>query len=389
MNICFVTDIYPPDTVGGPGEVVYNLQRYFLSQGISATVFTSGSNAPNYPKTIRAFGGKKLFHAVSPLYYKKIKRSHFDIYNFHGLSGMGLAPILYSQKHKIITTLHSEELTEDRATKLVSIKDVVVAKPSIGEWAAKYLFGSIKLLGTYIDIAVSDQVIAVSQKTKDDFLRQKQISRNKISVIHNGVDSEKFSPKVSGSKIRETYSLINSLVILAVGGNIILKGIIFALYALHDVLKYYPNTKLIIIGVNGRNRERLNLVIENLNIKKEVIIVGKVPNSLMPPFYSAANVVLIPSLSENFPVVALEALSSGKPVLASRVGGIPELVNNNENGFLVSPGNVEQIVEALLHLLENASLRDRMGRSGRKLVEEKFDWSKIGQLYLKEFEKMN
>ena len=108
----------------------------------------------------------------------------------------------------------------------------------------------------------------------------------------------------------------------------------------------------------------------------------------MPIYYSSSDVVVLPSLSENFPVVALEAMSSGKPVIASRVGGIPELVSNNKNGILVSPGNVEQMVEALLRLLENPSLRNRMGDMGRKIVEEKFDWKKIGQLYLTEFEKL-
>jgi glycosyltransferase involved in cell wall biosynthesis len=146
--------------------------------------------------------------------------------------------------------------------------------------------------------------------------------------------------------------------------------------------------KLIVIGVHEKNRERLFLIIKNLGIIDNVILIGRVPNYAMPIYYSSSDIVLLPSLSENFPVVALEAMSSGKPIIASRVGGIPELVSNNENGILVSPGNVEQLVGALLRLLENQSLRNRLGNMGRKLVEEEYDWKKIGQLYLKEFQKI-
>jgi glycosyltransferase involved in cell wall biosynthesis len=239
-----------------------------------------------------------------------------------------------------------------------------------------------------MELAVSDRIIAVSEKTKEDFLRQHQISKDKISVIYNGVDCEKFNPKISGDIIRKTYSLGDSPVILTIGGNILLKGTIYAFFALSKIEKVLPKVKLIVIGVHEKNRERLYPILKNLGILDNVIFVGRVPNYEMPKYYSSSDVVLLPSLSENFPVVALEAMSSGKPVIASRVGGIPELVSNNEDGILVSPGNVEQLVEALLRLLENPQLRNRMGDMGRKLVEEKYNWKKIGQLYLKEFEKL-
>jgi glycosyltransferase involved in cell wall biosynthesis len=149
MKVCFVTDIYPPDFVGGPGEVVFNLQKYFLEQGVEAYVFTCGRDDKHYPNTIRTYGGKRLFHAISPLYFKNIKRAHFDVINFHGLSGMGIAPFMFFDKQsKVITTLHSEELTEGRATKTVKLAGAVIAKPSLEEWGVKYFFGSIKLLGT-------------------------------------------------------------------------------------------------------------------------------------------------------------------------------------------------------------------------------------------------
>jgi glycosyltransferase involved in cell wall biosynthesis len=388
MKVCLVTNIFPPDFVGGPGEVVYNLQKYLLEQGIETYVFTCGSDDKRYPKTIRTYGGKQLFPAISPLYFKDINRFHFDILNFHAESGMGIAPLMFLKRSsKIITTLHSEVLIESKSTKPVEILGLVVEKPSHKEWITKNFLSLIKLTGIYMELAVSDRIIAVSEKTKEDFLRQHQISKDKITVIHNGVDCEKFSPNISGESIRTTYSLGDSPLILTIGGNILLKGTIFALFALSKIVKVLPKVKLIVIGVDEKNIERLYPIIKNLGILDNVILLGCIPNYEMPLYYSSSDLVLLPSLSENFPVVALEAMSSGKPVIASRVGGIPELVSNNANGILVSPGNVEELVEALLRLLENKTLRNRLGNMGRKLVEEKYDWKKIGQQYLKEFQK--
>jgi glycosyltransferase involved in cell wall biosynthesis len=389
MKVCLVTNIFPPDFIGGPGEVVYNLQKYLIEEGIETYVFTCGSNDKRYPKTIRTYGSKQLFPAISPLYFKAINKFHFDIMNFHAESGMGIAPLIFLKRSsKIVTTLHSEVLIESKSTKPVKISGLVIEKPSPKEWITKNFLSLIKLTGTYMELAVSDRIIVVSKKTKEDFLRQHQIAKDKITVIHNGVDCEKFSPKISGESVRSTYSLGDSPLILTVGGNILLKGTIFALFALSKIVKVFPKVKLIVIGVHEKNRERLFLIIKNLGIIDNVILIGRVPNYAMPIYYSSSDIVLLPSLSENFPVVALEAMSSGKPIIASRVGGIPELVSNNENGILVSPGNVEQLVGALLRLLENQSLRNRLGNMGRKLVEEEYDWKKIGQLYLKEFQKI-
>ena len=358
MKVCLVTNIFPPDFVGGPGEVVYNLQKYLLEQGIETYVFTCGSNDKRYPKTIRTYGSKQLFPAISPLYFKTINRFHFDIMNFHAESGMGIAPLMFLKRSaKIITTLHSEVLTESKSTKPVKISDIVIEKPSTKELVTKNFLSLIKLTGIYMELAVSDRIIAVSEKTKEDFLRQRQISKDKITVIHNGVDCEKFSPNISGESIRTAYSLGDSPLILTIGGNILLKGTIFALFALSKIVQVLPDVKLIVVGVDEKNIERLYPIIKNLGIQDNVILIGRIPNYKMPLFYASSDLVLLPSLSENFPVVALEAMSSGKPVIASRVGGIPELVRHNENGILVSPGNVEQLVEALLQLLENQSLR--------------------------------
>jgi glycosyltransferase involved in cell wall biosynthesis len=390
VKVCFVTNIYPPTSSGGPGEVVYNLQKYFLEHGVEAFVFTCGAYDQRYPNTIRTGFGKRLFFPLSPFYYfKQIQKMHFDILNFHLESGMCLAPFLFLRtKPKIVTTLHSEYLIEANATRSLAVDGLSIARPSVDEWLVKYGLVPIKLVGTYLDIKVSDRVIAVSEKTREYYLNQHQIPKEKVSIIYNGVDIEKFSPKISGEQIKKKYSIGNSKLILAVSSGTVLKGIVFVFLALKEIVKEIPSVKLMVIGIEDKYQEQMSSTINRLQIQKNVILVGRVPNSEMPQYYASSDVVVLPSLHENFPVVALEAISSGKPVIASRVGGIPELISNNENGILVSPGDIEQMVEALFRLLENSSLGNRMGYVGRKMAEEEFDWKKIGQLYLTEFEKL-
>lgn len=390
MKVCFVTNIYPPASIGGPGEVVYNLQKFFLEQGTEAFVFTCGKSSERYPHTITTYGGKRTFPVLSPFYYiKNLRRIQFDIMNFHFESGMGIAPFLFfARKPKVITTLHSEPLTESKATKSIIIDGSVVNTPSLEEWVVKYLFVPIKLVGTYLDIAVSERVIAVSNETKANYLRQKQIPEEKISVIHNGVDSEKFSPQICGNSIREAYKLGDSPLILTVGSGIVLKGVVFVFYALSKIVKIFPKVKLMVIGIETKYKERMLSILNSLGIRDNVILVDRIPNYEMPRYYAASDIVMLSSLSENFPMVALEAMSSGKPLVASRVGGIPEVVEDNKNGILIDPANVAQMVEGLLRLLENSSLRNALGHGGRRIVEERFDWKRIGQLYLREFEKL-
>lgn len=359
MKICFVTGIYPPTYLGGLGEVVYNLQKYFLECGEEAYVFTCGTHDRRYPNTMRTRCGKRLFPLLSPFYYfKEIRKMQFDILSIHLESGMGIAPLMFfRRKPKIVTTLHSEYLAEAKVVRSITLGSLVIAKPSLEERLAKYFFTPIKLAGTYLDIKVSDRIIAVSEKTKETYLRQHQIPEEKISVIYNGVDSQKFNPKISGGMIREKYSIDTSPVILVVGRGIIAKGTLFVFFALKEIVKVMPNVKLMIVGSEAKYREQMISIIRNLEIQENVILVERVPNYEMPYYYSSSDVVVLPSLLENFPIVALEALSSGKPVIASRVGGIPEIVKDNENGILVDPANVDQMVEALLYLLENSSDR--------------------------------
>jgi len=107
-----------------------------------------------------------------------------------------------------------------------------------------------------------------------------------------------------------------------------------------------------------------------------VKFVGLVPNEDLPRWYQEADLVVLPSVYETFGIPLIEAMASGTPVLASRTGGIPEVIEDARTGLLVEPGNVDQLAEGIRRLLRNSALRRQMGQAGRKRVTEKFSYEK-------------
>lgn len=151
--------------------------------------------------------------------------------------------------------------------------------------------------------------------------------------------------------------------ILFVGRNDQVKGVRYLIEAFDKIRQEFPDFKLVLVG-DGLPEGKLSL--------------GEV-RSRMKDCYC----LILPSLSEGLPRVVMEAMALGKPVIASRVGGIPELVKDGESGFLVEPRNSEQLAGKLRILLSNKNLAVGMGRKGRELVQNRFSNEKYIENYLK------
>lgn len=133
--------------------------------------------------------------------------------------------------------------------------------------------------------------------------------------------------------------------------------------------------RLLLAG-EGTQRDTLAALIAELGLQEEVSLLGTVPHARMPAFLSSLSVFAMPSFSESFGVAAVEAAACGLPVVASRVGGVGEVVLDGETGLLVPPGDAVALADALGRLLDDPSLRARMGEAGRAHVQECFDWSR-------------
>jgi L-malate glycosyltransferase len=136
-----------------------------------------------------------------------------------------------------------------------------------------------------------------------------------------------------------------------------------------------PDLLLTMAGRGEYTKELLRLVIA-LKLKDSVEFIGYVPNDSIYKFLVAHHIMVMPSLQEAFGVAALEAGACGRPVIATRVGGVPEIVLNNRTGLLVPPNDVEALAEAIVTMAKDEEMRRSMGRAGYEFVRDNYSWEK-------------
>jgi glycosyltransferase involved in cell wall biosynthesis len=185
-----------------------------------------------------------------------------------------------------------------------------------------------------------------------------------IEVIPFGIYTDVFSR--SGENRRKGNELILGFV-----KHLEAKyGVHYLLQAMPAVLEKFPTTRLLLIG-SGELEDELKKLASELEISAQIQFVGHIPNEKLPAYLEQMDVFVMPSL--------VEAQAMQIPVVASRVGGIPEAVSDGITGILVPPMDSEAIASAIKKLLASAELRRNMGREGRNFVIEKYEWDKCAQ----------
>jgi glycosyltransferase involved in cell wall biosynthesis len=204
------------------------------------------------------------------------------------------------------------------------------------------------------------------------------IPESRIATIPGAVDPERFSPTgpvdLAASRLRRP----DSKVVLFCGRLSRLKGCEQLVDAARDI-----DAEVFVLG-DGPEREPL---MRRAADNDRVHFVGYVREPLLQQFYRRADIQVVPSVAdEAFGLVCVEAMASGTPVVATAVGGIPEVVVDGDCGLLVEPGSAPAIAGAVNHLLHRPMLRRRMGRRARRLVEERFTWDVIAGTFTRAME---
>lgn len=224
-------------------------------------------------------------------------------------------------------------------------------------------------IGKYL-LKHADRVIAVSNAAARAFKDIKNKSE-KLVVINNSVDLNNFKP--SGDVRGKLNISKNELVVGIVGQISRLKGHDVFLNAASIVLKKNKKIKFLIVGEVRRERaqELCEELINRLNIREHVVFTGYRQD--IANIMSAIDILAFPTLKESFGRSAIEAMAHAKPVVASNVGGVPEIVIDGQTGILVFPGDAEALANGLLKLINDKIKREDMGNEGFMVVREKFD----------------
>jgi glycosyltransferase involved in cell wall biosynthesis len=222
----------------------------------------------------------------------------------------------------------------------------------------------------------ANKIIAVSHFTKRELLDYYKVPEEKIRVIHNGVDVNKFKPAQDKRKVKEELGFkADDLAILSVGRLYARKGLFTLIESMPAVVERFKNAKFIISG-KGQSDEMRKLLAhaEKIGVKDSIIFTGYYPDKKLPKLYQAADVFAFSTFYEHHPFAVLEALSTGLPVVTTSVGGIPETIESGKDGFLVEPFNPKQFADTILYLLEHPAEAAEMGLLARETILERFDW---------------
>lgn len=204
-------------------------------------------------------------------------------------------------------------------------------------------------------------------------------------VMYNGVDIEHFRPGKRDPHRRAAIGVAANEVLFAFAGRLVgWKGMAIAIRALVEPALKNLSIRLLIIGDGGEKAELIELA-ARLGVTKQVIFQGAIPHIELPGWYALSDAGVFPSIAdEAFGITIAEAMACGLPVIGSHIGGIPEVIGNEESaGLLVPAADSAMLAEAMARLTQDAALRERLGTAARRRIEECFTWRQSAEQLLK------
>ena len=349
MKIAIIVSLFPPKWLAGTEIATYNLADHLARRGHEVHVITSHDHGLPYLSEENGF----YIHRIA---WKKIR--------FIGIVSFWAKIHLRIRKIKP-DIVHSQSLLSGipalAAQKFLKIPYVIW-----GRGSDIYIPGRFTRMTSKPILQNADAVLAL---TKDMKQKIQEIYDRGITVVPNGVDLERF--KISSEGKKED----NANTIVFVGRLHPVKGVQYLIEAMAIVHREMQDAKLVLVG-DGVERSRLEELAERLDLNDCIQFAGQVPQERVPQVMNQADVFAMSSLSEGFPVVLLEAMAAGLPIVATNVGGIPDIVEEGVNGCLVNAKSPDEIAEKILILLQNDEILKKIAANNREKAEL-FTWDKI------------
>lgn len=385
MKICMLTRVMPTHSKGGMEDHVMLISKLLVSKGCEVIVLTT-----QHPigKVEEEIDGVKIY------YLPKTKSgSYFDgwwqesINKFIELNSRKPFDVIHSQsagayyliKRKInvkynipvVVSLHGIAYDEikTRYNIALSSKTVVDIIKSL-LFILKHLYYYVIYDLTFIRGA--DAIIATSNEQERIIEKTYFIEKERIFKVFNGIDPKLFVYNKNES-IKNKYKLLfDTNFILSIARLERDKGIQNIISALPCILKELPYTKLMIVG-DGSYAPKLKKQVSTLNLENNVIFTGMLPFESLPDYFNACDVFVNPTIRQNgYDLTILEAMACEKPVVVSNIGSVPTAVEDGIDGILVPPGDVKKLADAVVRVLKDKELTERLGETAQKKVVSKF-----------------
>jgi len=377
MNLLVLNHEFPP-IGGGAGRASYHIASNWVNDGHHVDVITSSYSS--YTK-------KKHVDRINVYYTYGVRRNLLDnivwismpIFILQGLwMSYRLSRNVNYEKIYCFFTIPAgvigvilKYILNTNSRLIVSLRgaDVPYHNPDEFRLTVKILSPLVRWIWKN-----SDEVVALSNGLT--VTAKKTLPRYPYRVIYNGVDSRIFSHT-------SIYLDNEVLQLITVSRLVKRKGIQHLLYAISNLKKLNPTKKftLKIVG-DGNYKEKLMKLSYRLFLHNDVEFLGYIKNDKLSGLYNKSDIFVLPSLTESFGQVFAEAMACGLPIIGTTVGGIPEIVIDEENGLLVAPGDVRQLQNALYVMMNDYQMRLNMSTNNVDRARSVFNWQKTSKLYL-------
>jgi glycosyltransferase involved in cell wall biosynthesis len=364
MNILQIIPFFTPAR-GGSVVAPYNLSKHLAKRGHEVTIITTDFELDK--GYIQSLDGVRVvpFHCIaniglmliSPkmkgLLKKEIK--NFDVIHMHIFrSYQNIIAHQYAKKYGVpyILQAHGSVLPFFQKQRLKKIFDS--------------FFG-------YRILKDASKIIA-STKIEAEQYKEMGVDEGKIEIVPNGIDLSEYENLPKRGDFRQQYSIRDDeKLILYLGRIHKIKGIDLLVKAFADLINELDDVRLVIVGPDDGFLSTLKRRIKDLKIDDKILLTGLLPEKDKLRAYVDADVYVLPSVYETFPVTVLEACACGTPVIVTDRCGIANIINDNNVGYVVEY-NKEQLQDAIFKILTNDELRRYLGGGGKTLVREKYSW---------------
>jgi len=232
-----------------------------------------------------------------------------------------------------------------------------------------------------------DKIFAVSNALKQA-LNDNGI--NNVETIHNGINSNDWQLESADiESFKRRYNLLGKKIIFFGGRLSILKGGEKIIVAMNKIVKEFPNSVLLMVGsINAESQKILDFA-GKIGIINKIITMGWLTGGDLKVAYFASDIVVMPSIAfDSFPVINLEAMAAGKPVVGTCFGGTPEAVIDNETGYIVNPYDEKELAEKIIDLLKNPAKAQAFGQAGYERVKNEFSLEKQTKKTMEWYQRM-